>query len=693
MTAIPFVAPLSEPRYGTPVRLSPLVRRVVAENPSKYSYMGTGTYIIGNGDVAVIDPGPDLDSHRDALVAALAGETVRAILVTHCHSDHSPLAAWLRAETSAPTVAFGPHGSGAHTYPVLPDDPDDIEPDPDEPASIGEALDLAFTPDVVLGDGGVVDLVPGLTIRGVYTPGHTANHLCFAVDEEQALFTGDHVMGWSTTVVSPPDGDMAAYLESLRSVAGRHDALLYPTHGNPVADPGPFLDAYLEHRLDREAAVLAQVRAGVTTVPDIVAVLYVDVRPELHKAAGRSVLAHLVKLTGEGRDRRRRRRGARGEKRVRARLSRIVGPRTIRCGTRAVQQSDAHRLRLLRRLPCRRRRGARLLAAQRWCTCRFDRGRATSRRVDGSPPGRLGRRPAAGRTTTIRSRRTAQPRRRPVAAPAAATARAPRAAVLDGRSAADLAGPDQLGRGLLVVPGADVPEPWSAAERLVLDEATLDEPAPAIAQLQEWWRARRRFVVEVAIADARLAALADADERRPLHVLGPRFTLAGETLQHLVTANSVDARREPAVWPLLADAVAAGAAVATAGRRCRRARRRAAVARRRSHRVQRSDRRCRRRAPGVAGARVAAPVRDERRARRRPRRRPARRGRPPRWLGAHHRPGRQRQDTRARRARSPSPPPAGGSRQERSRSSPSTSGPRSSSVSARPTCPDCRCAR
>ncbi len=239
MTAIPFVAPLSEPRYGTPVRLSPLVRRVVAENPSKYSYMGTGTYIIGNGDVAVIDPGPDLDSHRDALIAALAGETVRAILVTHCHSDHSPLAAWLRAETSAPTVAYGPHGSGAHTYPVLPDDPDDIEPDPDEPASIGEALDLAFTPDVVLGDGGVVDLVPGLTIRGVYTPGHTANHLCFALDEEQALFTGDHVMGWSTTVVSPPDGDMAAYLESLRSVAGRHDALLYPTHGNPVADPRP----------------------------------------------------------------------------------------------------------------------------------------------------------------------------------------------------------------------------------------------------------------------------------------------------------------------------------------------------------------------------------------------------------------------------------------------------------------------
>jgi glyoxylase-like metal-dependent hydrolase (beta-lactamase superfamily II) len=300
MTAIPFVPPLTEPRYGRPVRLSPLVRRVIAENPTKYSYVGTGTYIIGNGDVAVIDPGPALDSHRDALLAALAGEKVRAILVTHCHSDHSPLAAWLRDETGAPTLAFGPHGSGAHTYPVLPDDPEDNEPDPDEPASIGEALDLDFTPDLAIGDGEHIDLVPGLTISGVYTPGHTANHLCFAVAEEQALFTGDHVMGWSTTVVSPPDGDMAAYLDSMRKVVGRTDAVLYPTHGNPVADPPPFLAAYLQHRLDREAEVLAQVRAGNSHVTDIVAVLYAGVRVELHKAAGRSVLSHLAKLAGEG---------------------------------------------------------------------------------------------------------------------------------------------------------------------------------------------------------------------------------------------------------------------------------------------------------------------------------------------------------------------------------------------------------
>lgn len=301
MTVIPFVAPLTEPRYGEVVQLSPLVRRVIAENPTKYSYVGTGTYILGTGDVAVVDPGPVLDSHRDALRAALDGEQVRAILVTHCHSDHSPLAAWLREETGAPTVAFGPHGSGDHTYPVLPDDPADEEPDPSEPATMGEALDTDFRPDVVLADGGAVDLGPGLTITGVHTPGHTANHMCFALAEERALFTGDHVMGWSTTVVSPPDGDMAAYIDSMHKVAGRDDAVLYPTHGNPVTDPAPFLAAYLQHRLDREQEVLAQVRAGNRLVTDIVAVLYADVRPELHRAAGRSVLSHLAKLAGEGR--------------------------------------------------------------------------------------------------------------------------------------------------------------------------------------------------------------------------------------------------------------------------------------------------------------------------------------------------------------------------------------------------------
>jgi glyoxylase-like metal-dependent hydrolase (beta-lactamase superfamily II) len=184
-------------------------------------------------------------------------------------------------------------------------DPDDVDPDaaadaPDPHDEPKETLDLAFDPDVRVGDGEVAAEGPGYTVRAVHTPGHTSNHLCFALAEEQALFTGDHVMGWSTTVVSPPDGDMRAYVDSLRKVQGRADAVLWPTHGAPVTDPAPFLQAYLDHRLEREAQVLAMVRAGVTKIVDIVDVLYADVKPELHKPARRSVLAHLVKLVDDG---------------------------------------------------------------------------------------------------------------------------------------------------------------------------------------------------------------------------------------------------------------------------------------------------------------------------------------------------------------------------------------------------------
>lgn len=288
MTEIPFVPPLDEVRYGTVQQVSPLVRRVIANNPSKYSYRGTGTYIVGHGDVAVIDPGPALDEHRDALSAALAGERVRAILVTHCHSDHSPLAAWLSESTGAPTVAFAPHG-------IV-----DLEEDEDSDVKVEESIDLAFEPHIRAIDGSIVARAPGWTMRAVHTPGHTSNHLCYAFDEERALFTGDHVMGWSTTVVSPPDGDMRAYMESLRKVAARDDQILWPTHGSPVTDPQPFLAAYLAHRLEREAQVLDQVRAGVSAIASIVAVLYASVREELHKPAGRSVLSHLVKLVDDG---------------------------------------------------------------------------------------------------------------------------------------------------------------------------------------------------------------------------------------------------------------------------------------------------------------------------------------------------------------------------------------------------------
>lgn len=308
MAAIPFVPPLEHPLYGEAVAVSPSIRRVIAHNPGKYSYTGTGTYIVGGhdggGDVVVIDPGPTLDSHREALERALEGCSVRAILITHCHSDHSPLAAWLRDASGAPTIAFGSHGDLGEP------DEDDLDPPPkddtdataDSSVEAGqeESVDTAFVPDVVARDGDVVYQGEGITLSAVHTPGHTSNHLCFAFAEERALFTGDHVMGWSTTVVVPPDGDMADYMTSLQRVLDRDDSVLWPTHGNPVTDPRPYVTALLAHRVERSAQVLAAVRTGTGRIRDMVASMYADVRPELHKPAARSVLAHLVHLVALG---------------------------------------------------------------------------------------------------------------------------------------------------------------------------------------------------------------------------------------------------------------------------------------------------------------------------------------------------------------------------------------------------------
>lgn len=307
--------------YGVAEPIAPLVRRVIAENPSKFTYHGTGTYVVGGdadgrGDVAVIDPGPRLDAHRDALAAALAGCTVRAILITHCHADHSPLAAWLAAETGAPTFAFGPHGDDA--WDIGNDPPEVVAAEERESAArraeaeargevvdepvMEESTDRDFTPDVAVVTGDVVVSGDGWTMTALYTPGHTSNHTCFALDDgaTRTLFTGDHVMGWSTTVVSPPDGDMAAYLDSLRTVAGRADDVAIPTHGPPIPDPQRFVTELIGHRLERERQVLAAVRSGLVTIPAIVEALYVDVRRELFKPARRSVLAHLVKLVDDG---------------------------------------------------------------------------------------------------------------------------------------------------------------------------------------------------------------------------------------------------------------------------------------------------------------------------------------------------------------------------------------------------------
>ena len=286
--------------YGRAERVAPGLRRVIAENPSKFTYRGTGTYLLGDGDVVVIDPGPLLDSHRDALAAALAGERVRGILVTHCHADHSPLARWLSAETGAPTFGFGPP---PRPDPELEPERDDSTGDADaDDTVIEEATDHDFVPDHAVVHGEVLDLAPVVTVEAVHTPGHTSNHTCWAteLDGVRTLFSGDHVMGWSTTVVSPPDGDMAAYIASLQLVVDRADDVLWPTHGPPRDDVVEYVSALVEHRRARDRAVLEVVRSGPTTIPEVVAVLYADVREELHKPAGRSVWAHLVQLVAAG---------------------------------------------------------------------------------------------------------------------------------------------------------------------------------------------------------------------------------------------------------------------------------------------------------------------------------------------------------------------------------------------------------
>lgn len=313
----PLFLPLDDVAYGVPEQVSPLIRRVIAENPSKFTYRGTGTYLVGHGDVVVIDPGPRLDSHRAALTAALAGQRVVAILVTHCHADHSPLATWLSGETGAPTYGFGPHPIPDPEWDALgvdaPDpedadqdlgtptdeDPSGAVPGATDPVEMEESTDYDFMPAHRVTDGEVV-AVGGLTFTAVHTPGHTSNHVCWAMAEEQALFPGDHIMGWSTTVVSPPDGDMAAYIVSLRKVAERDDRVLWPTHGPPRYDAQEYVPALVAHRLQREAAVLAAVRAGNTSIRDIVELLYVDTRRELHKAARRSVWGHMIKLVDDG---------------------------------------------------------------------------------------------------------------------------------------------------------------------------------------------------------------------------------------------------------------------------------------------------------------------------------------------------------------------------------------------------------
>lgn len=267
--------------YGQVERLSPLVRRVLARNPSPFSYTGTGTYIVGNGTVAVIDPGPDEPAHLDALLDALGDETVSHIVVTHTHRDHSPAAIPLKAATGAPVVGCAPLALAEHG------------------PKVEEGFDRTYTPDRVLHDGEAVT-GPGWTLTAIHTPGHTSNHLCYALEEEKALFSGDHVMGWSTSVVTPPDGSMTAYMDSLRKLLDRDDAIYYPTHGAAVTEPKRLVRGLITHRKQREGQILKLLGQGGKPIPALVAVMYANVAPVLHPAAGRSVLAHLIDMHARG---------------------------------------------------------------------------------------------------------------------------------------------------------------------------------------------------------------------------------------------------------------------------------------------------------------------------------------------------------------------------------------------------------
>jgi glyoxylase-like metal-dependent hydrolase (beta-lactamase superfamily II) len=279
---IPYVRDIKF-EYGTVDQVSPLIRRVIANNPGPFTFTGTGTYIIGKGDgVAVIDPGPDQPEHLQAILDATQGERISHILITHHHLDHSPLARPLAAASGAViygcAVAELPAEDGVRT----------------------ETGYDSFTPDVSVCGGSAI-AGPGWTFEAIPTPGHTSNHICYALAEESCCFTGDHIMGWSTTVVSPPDGDMADYLASLDVIQGRNFRTLWPTHGPPITEPSPFIDAYRAHRMERERQILAQLGAGKTKIPDMVPAMYVGVDQRLYPAAGRSVLAHMIQLVKTGR--------------------------------------------------------------------------------------------------------------------------------------------------------------------------------------------------------------------------------------------------------------------------------------------------------------------------------------------------------------------------------------------------------
>ncbi len=278
-----------EAAHGRAVDVSPLVRRVTGNNPGPFTFKGTNSYIVGRGKVAIIDPGPEDEDHLAALLDAVRGETVTHIVITHTHRDHSPLTRELKAATGATTYGYGSHGSGRPAKAITSGD-----------ITLDAAGDHEFQPDVTIDHGDVIEGA-GWTLESVFTPGHCSNHLAFALPQERVLFSGDHVMAWSTSVIAPPDGHMADYFASLRTLMERADDKVYlPGHGPAKTDPQRFARAFLGHRQMREKAVLQRIKGGERTIMGVVKQVYAGVDPKLHNAAALSTLAHVEHLIEQG---------------------------------------------------------------------------------------------------------------------------------------------------------------------------------------------------------------------------------------------------------------------------------------------------------------------------------------------------------------------------------------------------------
>jgi glyoxylase-like metal-dependent hydrolase (beta-lactamase superfamily II) len=266
--------------YAISEQLEPGIARLLAHNPSPFTYFGTQTYLVGEEELVVIDPGPDLPEHIDAILAAIDGRNLAAIACTHTHRDHSPASRALKEATGAPIIGCAPLAL------------ESIGPRADA------SFDKQYAPDQILADGEAIEFDGGKRLIAVATPGHTSNHLCFAFGD--ALFTGDHVMGWSTTVVVPPDGDMAAYMQSLDKLRQRGDRIYYPAHGPAVTKPAQLVRGMIGHRMQRERQILRLLGDKPRDIPDIVANAYPGLDQRLVPAAGGSVLAHLVDLERRG---------------------------------------------------------------------------------------------------------------------------------------------------------------------------------------------------------------------------------------------------------------------------------------------------------------------------------------------------------------------------------------------------------